>query len=141
VGYLWAIGDASSVLRANLIGLPLIAVVLLALLPVIGVEAVGFAWLASGIAESIILIRAARRRVDIAVMRHIASPVTCAVVAALVGWVGAAELGSTLLAAVVGATLAWLVYFLGLTAWRRSQLLDTIRLVSRGMRTALSLGQ
>jgi len=141
VGYLWAAGDASAVLRATLAGIPFIALVLFTLLPVIGVAAVGFAWLPSGVIESVILIRAARRRVSVAVARPLAPPALAAILAAALGWAAASPLGTTFAAIVVGAVVALAVYLGSLAAWHRRQLLDTVHLASRGMRGALATSQ
>ena len=140
VGYLWAIGDASAVLRATLAGIACFAIPLVLLLPVIGVAAVGVAWLPCGWAESVVLIRAARRRVSVPIARPLAPPAVSAAIAGLIGWVAASTFGSPLAALVVGAGVAWLVYFAALAAWRRRQLLDTVSLVSRGMRGAFATG-
>lgn len=140
VGYLWAIGDASAVLRATLAGIACFAIPLLLLLPVIGVAAVGVAWLPCGWAESVVLIRAARRRVSVPIARPLAPPAVSAAIAGLIGWLGASTFGPPLAALVVGSGVAWLVYFAALAAWRRRQLLDTVSLVSRGMRGAIATG-
>lgn len=141
VGYLWAVGDASAVLRATVAGLIPLALVLLLLLPIIGVVAVGFSWIAAGLVESVVYIRAARKRINVAIARPLAPPAVSAVIAAAGGWVGASAVGSTVIAAGVGAGVAVLVYVAALSLSRRRQLLDTAHLVSRGMRGALSTGQ
>jgi hypothetical protein len=140
VGYLWAIGDASAVLRSTVAGLPFLAVVLVLLLPVIGVAAVGLAWLACGVAESVVLILAARATVDISIAPNLLPPVVSAVIAALGGWLAASAIEGTFLGTVAGAGVALLLYLVGLSLWHRQRLLETIDLVSRGMRGALSLG-
>ena len=136
VGYLWAIGDASAVMRSTLAGLPFLAAVLIFLLPVIGVAAVGFAWLAAGVVESVVLIRAARARVQFSITPNFLPPVTSAVIAGFAGWLAAAAIGATLLAAVFGAGVALLLYLVSLSVWHRHRLIDTTRLVSRGLRGA-----
>ena len=139
-GYLWAAGDASAVLRATLAGVPCFFVTLFVLLPVIGVAAVGVAWIPAGALESVILIRAARTRVHIPIARPVAPPAVSAVIAAIVGWAAASTVGAPLAALLIGAGVAWLVYFAALTAWHRRQLFDTVSLVSRGMRGAFATG-
>ena len=138
VGYLWAVGDASAVLRSSLAGLPPLAIALVTLLPVIGVSAVGVGWVACGAVESVVLIVAARRRVDISVRRNLVPPVLSAVVAAVAGWFVAAALGTTLVAAICGAGVALLLYVAALSLWHRRQLMDTVHLLSRGMRGAFA---
>ena len=141
VGYLWAVGDASAVLRATVVGLPFLAVVLFSLLPVIGVAAVGFGWIAIGTVESVIYIRAARKRVRFAIAPQLAPPALSAAIAAFGGWIAASTVGVPLLAVVIGGGTASLLYVAALSAWRWRQLLDTVHLVSRGMRGALSTSQ
>lgn len=141
VGYLWAEGDASAVLRSTLAGIPFLALVLFLLLPVIGVPAVGFAWIAAGVAESVVLILAVRKRVRVSILSNLLPPAASAIIAALVGWLGASAIGTTLVAALVGAGVALIVYVLALSVWHRRRLIDTIQLVSRGMRGAVSHGQ
>ena len=136
-GYLWAIGDASAVLRANLAGLPLMAVVMIPLLAVIGVPAVGFGWLAFGIGEGTVLIRAARRHAQFRVRPRLVPPTLCAVAASSLGWVVALELGTTVVAGLAAALFAAAVYALALWLWHRSYLLDSLRLSMRGVRQVL----
>ena len=118
-----------------------LAVVLLSLLPVIGVAAVGFGWIAIGTVESVIYIRAARKRVRFAIVPQLAPPAISAAIAAFGGWIAASTVGVPLLATVIGGGTAILLYVAALSAWRWSQLLDTVHLVSRGMRGALSTSQ
>ena len=141
VGYLWAVGDASAVLRATLAGMTVFFIALFLLLPAIGIAAVGIAWLPCGLVESVILIRAARKRVSVPIARPLAPPAISAVIAAVIGWAGASTVGPPVAALATGVGVAWLVYFAALTAWRRRQLLDTVTLVSRGMRGAFATGQ
>jgi O-antigen/teichoic acid export membrane protein len=137
VGYLWAMGDAHAVLRSTLAGLPFLAVVLVLLLPVVGVAAVGFAWIAAGAAESVVLVRAARTRVRFSITPNLLPPVVAAVTAALLGWLAASAIKGPFLSAVGGASVAWFLYVVGLSVWQRHRLIDTIHLVSRGLRGAV----
>ena len=141
VGYLWAVGDASAVLRATLAGSRVSSSPCSCCCPVIGVAAVGVAWIPAGAVESVILIRAARKRVNVPIARPLAPPAVSAVIAAVIGWAAASTVGAPVAALVIGAGVAWLVYFAALTAWHRRQLFDTVSLVSRGMRGAFATGQ
>ena len=76
----------------------------------------------------------------IPIARPVAPPAASAVIAAIVGWAAASTVGAPLAALVIGAGVAWLVYFAALTAWHRRQLFDTVSLVSRGMRGAFATG-
>jgi O-antigen/teichoic acid export membrane protein len=73
-GYLYAVGDARTALRAAILHTAVWFATSLPLLPVIGVEAMGIGWLMSGIADSALLIRAVRRRTGIGVSRVLSPP-------------------------------------------------------------------
>jgi O-antigen/teichoic acid export membrane protein len=137
VGYLWAVGDASAVLRATLIGIPLMYLVMTPLLLVIGVPAVGFGWLASGVAEATVLILSARRYSEFRIRPRLLPPLLASVGAASLGWLVATQLGTTIVAGLAGALLAAAVYLLALWSWHRSYLLDSVQLSIRGLRGAL----
>ena len=64
MGYLFAVGDASAVLRSTLVGFPLMFAVMIPLLMVIGVPAVGYGWLAWGIGEGTVLVLSARKHIQ-----------------------------------------------------------------------------
>ena len=64
MGYLFAVGDASAVLRSTLVGFPLMFAVMIPLLMVIGVPAVGYGWLAWGIGEGTVLVLSARKQIS-----------------------------------------------------------------------------
>jgi O-antigen/teichoic acid export membrane protein len=137
IGYLWAVGDASAVLRATLVGIPLMAAVMLPLLAVIGVAAVGFGWLASGVGEATVLILSARKYAEFRIRPRLVPPTIFAVLGALAGWLVALEVGATFLGGLAGGLFAAVVYLLALWLWHRSYLLDSLHLSIRGLRTAL----
>ena len=137
IGYLWALGDASAVLRATLAGLPLMAAVMIPLLIVIGVPAVGFGWLASGVGEATVLILSARKHADFTIKPRLIPPTIFAVLGASLGWLVTLEVGTTVVGGLVGAVFAVLVYLLALWIWHRSYLLDSVHLSVRGLRGAL----
>jgi O-antigen/teichoic acid export membrane protein len=137
LGYLWAMGDASAVLRATLVGMPLMAAVMIPLLMVIGVPAVGFGWLASGVGEATVLIRSARKTADFSISSRLIPPTIFAAMGATIGWVVSSEVGETIFGGLVGALFAAAVYLLALWVWHRSYLLDTVHLSLRGMRQVL----
>jgi O-antigen/teichoic acid export membrane protein len=137
LGYLWALGEASAVLRATLVGLPLMAVVMLPLLPIIGASAVGFGWLASGLGEATVLILAARKHAEFSIWPRLVPPTLFAVLGAAVGWLVGSEVGRTVAGGTAGALSAVAVYLLALWIWHRSYLLDSVRLSMRGLRGVL----
>jgi hypothetical protein len=137
IGFLWAVGDASAVLRATLAGIPLMAAVMIPLLPVIGVPAVGFGWLASAIGEATVLILSARKHAQFSIKPRIIPPTVLAALAASMGWLVSSEVGTTLVGGLAGGLCAAVVYLAGLWVWHRSYLLDSVRLSTRGLRQAL----
>jgi O-antigen/teichoic acid export membrane protein len=139
VGYLWALGEASAVLRATLVGIPLMAAVMIPLLLLIGVPAVGFGWLASGVGEATVLILCARKHAAFNIKPRLVPPAILAALGASMGWLVATELGPTVLGGVAGGLFAAAVYLLALWLWHRSYLLDSVHLSIRGLRAALKI--
>ena len=120
IGYLWAVGDASAVLRATLVGFPLMAIVMIPLLMTIGVSAVGFGWLAFGVGEGTVLIRSARKHAEFRIKPGLVPPAIFAVVGAAAGWMVSSAVGTTVLGGAVGGLVAAAVYLLALWIWHRS---------------------
>jgi uncharacterized membrane protein YfcA len=113
------------------------AVVMIPLLILIGVPAVGFGWLAFGVGEATMLIRAAKKHSEFSITPRIVPPTIAASIGAVVGWLVAVEVGTTVLGGLVGALLASLVYLLCLWIFHRSYLIDSVRLSARGLRQVL----
>ena len=134
IGYLWAVGDASAVLRATLVGLPLMAIVMIPLLMTIGVSAVGFGWLAFGAGEGTVLIRSARKHAEFRIKPGLVPPAVFAVVGAAAGWMVSSAVGTTVLGGAVGGLVATAVYLPALWIWHRNTLLDVLQLGLRGVR-------
>ena len=137
MGYLFAVGDASAVLRSTLVGFPLMFAVMLPLLPLIGAAAVGYGWIAWGIGEGAVLVLSARKRVEFRISPSLVPPTICAVAGASLGWLVATKVGTTVLGGLAGALLAVAVYLLSLWVVHRSYLLDSMRLSIRGVRQVL----
>jgi O-antigen/teichoic acid export membrane protein len=137
IGYLWALGEASVVLRATLVGIPLMFVVMVPLLAVFGVPAVGFGWLASGVGEATVLILGARKHTQFRITPRLLPPTLFAVAGAAIGWAAASEVGPTVVGGLAGGSVAAASYLLALWLWHRSYLLDSIRLSTRGLRGVL----
>ena len=129
LGYLWAVGEASAVLRATLVGLPLMAAVMLPLLPVIGAPAVGFGWLASAVGEATVLIRSARKHCDFRIAPGLVTPTVCATVGSTLGWIVAEHGRRAGLAEVCSRSASTRSC---LPAFHRKQLVDTVYLATRG---------
>ena len=106
------------------------------LLVVIGVPAVGYGWLASGVGEATVLILSARKYADFRIKPFLLPPTICAIVGASVGWLAASEVGATLAGGLVGALVAAAVYVVALWLSHRPYLVDSVHLSSRGLRQA-----
>jgi O-antigen/teichoic acid export membrane protein len=137
VGYLWAEGEASAVLRASLVGTPLMFGAIVPLFMVIGVPAVGFGWLAAGVGEATVLILTARRHVEFSIRPGLIRPTVVAVGAAATGWVVASDVGISIVGGLMGALVAAGAYLAALWLWHRSSLLDSFHLSRRGLQHAL----
>jgi O-antigen/teichoic acid export membrane protein len=137
-GYLWAVGSASVPLRATIIGIPAMLLLLLPLLPVIGVVAVGLAYIISALVESIFFIRGARRTTTFKVGSRLAVPVLAATVAGACGWLVAHWIGPNLAGALLSSACAFGVFVGVLAAVHRAELADASRLIIRGLRGAVA---
>jgi O-antigen/teichoic acid export membrane protein len=137
MGYLFAVGDASAVLRSTLVGFPLMFAVMIPLLPLIGAAAVGYGWIAWGIGEGTVLVLSARKHAEFRIGPSLVPPTICAVGGASLGWLVASKVGTTVMGGLAGALLAVVVYLLSLLVVHRSYLLDSIRLSVRGAREVL----
>ncbi len=137
-GYLWAIGSASVPLRATLLGIPAMLLVLLPLLPFIGVVAVGIAYIASALVESVFFVHAARRTTTSGSATRLAIPVVLAMRVGIVRLAGRAldRTGSGGRAVELGGRGRRLRRRPG--AIRRADLADAWTLIARGLRGAVA---
>ena len=133
-GYLWAIGAASVPLRATLAGSLVMAPLLLPLLPVIGVVAVGFAYVAFAAVESVFFVVAARRTTTFTLGVRLAIPVLVATVSGSCGWLVERWIGPDLAGALSSSAVAVGVFVGGLAALHRADLADAWTLIGRGLR-------
>ncbi|MGY1618365.1 oligosaccharide flippase family protein [Geodermatophilus sp. SYSU D00691] len=135
--YLYAVDDATAVLRAQLVQTPVWFAVGLPLLPVLGVAALGLGWAAGAVVEVVVLVRATRRRVAARLLPGLIVPLVVGVVAATGGWLLSTELGPTLWSGVAGGALSAAAFGLGLALFRRAALVDAVHLGARSVRSAL----
>lgn len=137
-GYLWAMGCASVPLRATLYGLPVMALILVALVPLIGVVAAGLAYIASALVESVFFVIAARRMTTFRIGGRLAIPVLLATVSAACGWLVAHWVGPDLVGALSSSATSLAIFVGGLAAVHRTDLTDAWTLVGRGLRGAVA---
>jgi O-antigen/teichoic acid export membrane protein len=137
-GYLYAVGDASCVLRSLVYQTIARFALVFPLLPVIGVQAHGVGWLVACVVETWVLSGGVRRYLDIRMVPPLVVPTLVATVAAASGWALSLVLGETVVSAVSAAALAFVVYVGGLALVRAEALRDAWDLGSRGWRARLA---
>jgi len=139
-GYLWAVGDARTPLRATLLGIPSWCGVTFVLLPVLGVTAVGCGWLVSSSVESLVLARSVSSRTRARIWTPLLAPVVIASCATTIGWLITASAGSSLADAVLGGVAAECLYLTLLALFRRHLLSEVVATTIRAIRASLDVG-
>jgi len=128
-GYLYAVGDATAVLRSGLIQTATLFAVTMALLPSLGIVAVGIGWLVSYLVEAVLLGRATARTSGSRLLPTLLTPVGSALVAGGAGWLITTSQGAGLWSGLLGGGSATLL-FLGLLGTLNKRLLtETVRFI------------
>jgi len=135
-GYLYAVGDTSTVLRAGIITSVVWFLVAIPLIPWLGVIAVGVGWMVGALVEIPILSTPVRRRTGAAFLRPILTPWIAATVAGASGWLVSRTVSHGLIAALLGATVAAIVYAVPIFLLRREDGATMLRLARRAVRPA-----
>jgi O-antigen/teichoic acid export membrane protein len=125
-GYLYAIGDATTPLRAAFAHAVTWLATTLALLDLVGIRAAGIGWFVGALVDAAILGRGVASTSSARVVRPLLWPTLLAIVGAGVGYLLP---GSGILGALGAAVTAEAVFLLGIALFARSQLRDLIRLV------------
>jgi O-antigen/teichoic acid export membrane protein len=134
-GYLYAVGDTATVLRAAIVTSVVWLLVALPLLPALGLPAVGVGWMVSSLIEIPILAKRARRRTGAAYVKPILAPWIVASLAGASGWLVSRTVSHGLIAAFLGVTVAASVYAVPIMLLRRDDVLTILRLGSRALRS------
>jgi O-antigen/teichoic acid export membrane protein len=137
-GYLYAVGDSGTVLRAVVLNTLALGAVALPLLPLIGIVALGFGWLAAGVVETVVLGRALSRRTSARVARHLAAPTLYATGSAAAGWLVATSGQPSGASVVLSASLAGVLYVSALVLTRRPLLTEAFSVAGRAVRGSLA---
>ena len=103
-GFLFAKGDAATVLRGAVLHTCASLVFGLALLPVMGVTALGMSVFASAVVEGIVLGARASREYEIRIVKPLVIPTLMSVIAGTIGWITAEHVAPVALGAVAGGT-------------------------------------
>jgi O-antigen/teichoic acid export membrane protein len=136
LGYLYAVGDASAVLRAELLHALALFVVTLPLLPPLGVEAVGVGWLVSSAVQAVVLQRAVQRWTRARLLRPLFVPVCVGIVAGGIGWFVTHLGGDDLWAGLAGGACSSLCFLGGLLVFKRRLVYETFRFAVSSVRAA-----
>jgi O-antigen/teichoic acid export membrane protein len=137
-GYLWAVGDATTPLRAVAChGVAWVAVTF-TLMPAIGVTALGVGWLAASLVDALVLARGARRKAEIRLLPALRAPVAVAALSAAGGWLVSSDAGATLASALLCAGLSEALYLTGLCLLCRRSLAETFAVTGRAIRASLA---
>ena len=133
-GYLYAVGDTSTVLRAAIATSVVWLVVTLPLVSSLGLFAVGLGWMLSSLVEIPILSTPVRRRTGAAIVRPVLAPWQSASAGGALGWVVSRHVSHGFVAALLGAGVALVVYSLPMIAVRRQESITIFRLITRAVK-------
>lgn len=134
--YLYAAGDAGSVLRAVAVHAVVWLAVALALVDELGAPIVGVGWIAASIAGNAVLARRAAVHTDARVTAALLPPTAAALAAIGAGWIIASPGHPSVLLGVVGAVGGELVLFGCLALMRPALLRDTGALLVEARRSS-----
>jgi O-antigen/teichoic acid export membrane protein len=137
VGYLYAIGEPSVVLRATILHSLTLFAVCFPLLPVAGMHAIGAGSLAGAIVDVLVIGLAVQRRTATPALRLAAAAVALGVPAAIAGAVITSRLGDDLAAGLAGAAAGAACYAGAVYVFRRAAFVDTASLLRRSVRAGL----
>ena len=135
-GYIFA-SDQAGILVRNAVAQAVVWLAIsLPLLPSLGVTALGVGYVGLGIAEAVVLCRAARRMAGARLERPLLLPVAIALPVSVAGWIATSALAPTLAAAAGGALLGATLYAGLLFALQRSLFRDMVRMARQAGRKA-----
>jgi O-antigen/teichoic acid export membrane protein len=136
-GYLYAVGDASAVLRYAIGTAIATFVVTLPLLPVVGISAIGLGEIAAAVVGAYVLRRAVMQWAQVDVIRPLLVPVPAGVVSASAGWM-VADLGDAdLVSGLAGGACSVFLFLVLMTALRRRLVHETFRFAVVSVRAAI----
>jgi O-antigen/teichoic acid export membrane protein len=135
VGYLYAVNRPGAVLRAAGLYAAVWIGVAAALLPSVGVAAVGVGWLAGSFVDALVLGLAARRLSGAAIVRPLAAPLIIGALSGLAGLAASTRVDGVL-AAGAGAGVALALCATGLFLVNRALFLETLGTIIGSIRAA-----
>jgi O-antigen/teichoic acid export membrane protein len=137
VGYLYAVGEPSVVLRAILLHTATLYVVAFSLLPVVGPAAIGMGSFAGALVDALIMSRAIAARTPARPLRALLPLLAISAAAGLAGIAISQAVGTGLVAAVAGGLSGGAVYVALLGLFQTSVLRETARLLVQAVRSSL----
>jgi O-antigen/teichoic acid export membrane protein len=135
-GYLYAVGNASAVLRASTFETIALFAATLPLVLVLGVRGIGLGFLIAAVAETYALRRTMLQLTKIDLVRPLLVPVAAFIVSAAVGWLVSDLGGADLASGLVGGACSLVLFVALLTVSRRELVLQTFRFTVASVRTA-----
>lgn len=135
-GYLYAIGDARTALRAAIVHTVAWFATSLPLLGPIGVEALGIGWLVACLADCAVFAPAVRRHAGTRVLRILAPPVVAATLGVGCGVLVGRSLDTSMASVVATIVAAETVYCALILTSYRAPLMDLIGVIDRTVRPA-----
>lgn len=130
-GWLYAEGRAGTVLKATVIGAVTLVGGSLALAPALGIGAVGVAFAAACVVESLALALPVRAATGARIGRVLAGPYAAGAAGAIGGWWLTVALDATLGAAILGTAAGGAIFLAGLALLARDTLADVLALRRR----------
>jgi O-antigen/teichoic acid export membrane protein len=135
-GYLYAVGDATAVLRAHALQTIALFAVTLPLVPVLGVSAIGLGLSVAAVVEAGVLRRAILRWTQVDVVRPLLAPVAAGVVSTGAGWLVADLGGEDLVSGLAGGACSVVLFLALLTVVGKKLVHETLRFAVASMRAA-----
>jgi O-antigen/teichoic acid export membrane protein len=137
VGFLYAAGAPSLVLRATVLHTLTLFAITFPLLPVLGPEAIGIGAVAGATAEAMTLALAIRGRTNARLIGRVLPTLAVAAVAGTLGTLVTTS-STGLLAGVAGGTAGAIAYVAIMLLVRRAVAVDTVRLIADTVRSGLT---
>jgi O-antigen/teichoic acid export membrane protein len=135
-GYLYAVGDASAVLRASTFETIALFAATLPLVLVLGVRGIGLGFLIACVVQTHVLRRTMLQLTKVDLVRQLPTPVAAFIVSAAVGWLVSDLGGADLASGLVGGACSVVFFLALLTVIRRKLVVQTFRFTVASIRTA-----
>ena len=136
-GYLYAVGDATAVLRAAALQTIALFAVTLPLVSVFGVSAIGLGLFVSSVVQTYVFSRAISHWIQVDIVRPLLAPLLAGVVSATAGWVVTVLGGSDLASGLLGGACSSVLFVALLVVLRRQLVHETFSFATTAVRAAV----